>query len=290
MFIGAAFMFVIVKACGHISIPDRSDWSMVLSVGLLQMAIPTALMHFSLSFVDAGRASLLAFTHPIWVAPLAVLFLGERLNTGRVGGLIVGMTGLCILFNPLAFDWSQRTVLIGNGCLILSAISWAVGIVHVRAHKWTGSPLSLSPWQMLVAGCILLSLSLTREDVSQTIWDTNLVYVLVFVGFVATAFAYWGAVTVSRHLPAMVSSLGFLGVPIVGIGSSALILMEPLTLIRSMLGGINPKVFYPLFAQELQSRECLGEFHCLDGRLLVAMDGTPNTSHRTQFTARRVST
>ena len=230
MFVGAAFMFCIVQAYGKLAFPDRSDWKMVFSVGLLQMAIPTALMHFSLSFVDAGRASLLAFTHPIWVAPLAVLVLGEQLNKGILSGLLVGMIGLGVLFNPSGFDWRDEAVLLGNGLLILSAMSWAIGIVHVRAHHWNGSPLSLSPWQMLVSGVVLMTLSSVREDVSTTVWDANLIYVLAFVGIAATAFAYWGAVTVARQLPAMVSSLGFLGVPIVGIGSSALILMEPLTL------------------------------------------------------------
>lgn len=238
MFVGAAFMFVVVKAYGRFVFPIRTDWGMVLSVGLLQMAIPTALMHFSLSFVEAGRASLLAFTHPIWVAPLAVLVLGERMNKGTTGGLIVGMAGLCVLFNPFGFDWRDRDVLLGNGLLILSAMSWAVGIVHVRLHNWNGSPLSLSPWQMLVAGGVLLILSLTREDISATDWDAKLIYVLVFVGVAATGFAYWGAVTVTRQLPAMVTSLGFLGVPIVGIGSSAIILMEPLTLTLKLGTGL----------------------------------------------------
>lgn len=230
MFVGATLMFIIVRAYGQIKVPSRTDWPMVLSVGLLQMAIPTALMHFSLSFVEASRASLLAFTHPIWVAPLAVVFLGERLNRGTTGGLIVGMIGLMVLFNPLGFDWHDDDVLLGNGLLILSAVSWAIGIVHVRLHDWNASPLSLSPWQMLVAGLLLMSLSLAREDLSKTIWDENLIYVLAFVGIAATGFAYWGAVMVAKNLPAMVSSLGFLGVPIVGIFSSSILLMEPLTL------------------------------------------------------------
>lgn len=230
MFVGATLMFIIVRAYGQIKVPSRADWSMVLSVGLLQMAVPTALMHFSLSFVEASRASLLAFTHPIWVAPLAVVFLGERLNRGTTGGLIVGMIGLMVLFNPLGFDWHDDDVLLGNGLLILSAVSWAIGIVHVRLHDWNASPLSLSPWQMLVAGLLLMSLSLAREDPSKTIWDENLIYVLAFVGIAATGFAYWGAVMVAKNLPAMVSSLGFLGVPIVGILSSSILLMEPLTL------------------------------------------------------------
>jgi drug/metabolite transporter (DMT)-like permease len=238
MFVGAAFMFIVVRAYGKITLPSYADWPMVVSVGVLQMAIPTALMHFSLSFVEAGRASLLAFTHPIWVAPLAFIFLRERLNWGTIGGLMVGMLGLLVLFNPFGFNWTDQDVLLGNGLLILSALSWAIGIVHVRLHNWNASPLALSPWQMLVSGMLLISLSLLREDPSETVWNQNLILVLTFVGIAATGFAYWGAVMVAKSLPAMVSSLGFLGVPIVGVLSSALLLSEPLTLTLKLGTGL----------------------------------------------------
>ena len=226
MFVGAAFMFALTILISRFVVPKREDWGIILSVGMLQMAVPTALMHFSLSFVDAGRASLLAFTHPIWIAPAAVFLLKEPLNRGTVSGLILGISGLLVLFNPFGFDWSNPDTLIGNGLLILSAMSWAAGILHVRAHNWTNSPLALSPWQMLLAGVVLFALSILREDISQTAWTVELFYVVGFVGIAATAFCYWGAVTVARHLPAMVSSLGFLGVPVVGIASSAVLLSE----------------------------------------------------------------
>ena len=91
---------------------------------------------------------------------------------------------------------------------------------------------------MALAGVALLILSLAREDIAATNWDATLIHVLAFVGIAATAFAYWGAVTVTRSMPAMVVSLGFLGVPIVGIGSSAVILMEPLTLTLKLGAGL----------------------------------------------------
>src|SRR5688572_16227659 len=85
-------------------LPGAAALPVVLSVGLLQMATPTALMLFTLPLVDAGRASLLAFTHPLWVAPLAAMARGERLDARAAAGLAFGMAGLAVLFNPLAFD------------------------------------------------------------------------------------------------------------------------------------------------------------------------------------------
>ncbi|UDQ82446.1 hypothetical protein LJN55_11725 [Erwinia rhapontici] len=31
------------------------------------------------------------------------------------------------------------------------SISWSLVIIHVKHHKWTATPLSLAPWQMLIA-------------------------------------------------------------------------------------------------------------------------------------------
>jgi drug/metabolite transporter (DMT)-like permease len=144
MVIGFAALFALASLTGRARRPARADLPVVLSVGLLQMAAPTALMLFALLLVDAGRASLLAFTHPLWVAPLAVLALGERLDARAALGLASGMFGLAVLFNPLAFDWSDRGTLLGNGLLLLSAMSWAAGIVHVRKHPWAAPR---SPWR-----------------------------------------------------------------------------------------------------------------------------------------------
>ena len=65
------------------------------------------LVHWGLQYVPAGRAALLAYSTPIWVVPAAMLFLGERLTGLRVLGLLAGLGGLAVLFNPLSFDWSD---------------------------------------------------------------------------------------------------------------------------------------------------------------------------------------
>jgi drug/metabolite transporter (DMT)-like permease len=95
----------------------------------------------------------------LWVAPLAALALGERLDARAALGLASGMAGLAVLLNPLAFEWSDAGTLVGNGLLLLSAMTWAAGIVHVRRHAWTAAPLASAPWQTLVAAVALLPLA-----------------------------------------------------------------------------------------------------------------------------------
>jgi len=62
----------------------------------------------------------------------------------------------------------------------------------------------------------------------------QLAIVVVFGGPVAT----WAANSVARALPVLVSSLGFLGVPVVSVALSALLLGEALTLSLVLGGGL----------------------------------------------------
>ena len=56
----------------------------------------------------AGRSVVLGYTAPLWVVPGARLFLGERITARRAAGVGIGVAGLALMFNPLAFDWSDE--------------------------------------------------------------------------------------------------------------------------------------------------------------------------------------
>jgi drug/metabolite transporter (DMT)-like permease len=208
----------------------------VLSVGTLQLLVFMACTNVALQEVGAGRAALLAYTTPLWVAPGAVLFLGERLSRLKVAGLIVGLLGLVVLFNPLAFDWNDPRVLRGNALLLVGALVWAVSILHVRGHRWERTPLQLLPWEMLLAAPPMLAASWFLERGQPIVWGAPLVAVLAYNVLVATAFCFWATITVTRLLPATTTSLGLLGVPVVGIVASVVSLGEPVRL--SLLGGL----------------------------------------------------
>ena len=229
MLLGGLTMFAVAALAGQLRVPSRHDLPVVLSVGLLQMGAFMALVNWGLEFVGAGRAAILAYTTPIWVVPLSLLTLRERLPALKLLGLLLGLGGVAVLFNPLGFDWSDRHVLLGNGLLLLGALVWAVLIVQIRGHRWEGTPLSLAPWQFSVAMLALAPLALVVEHDEPIRWSTELALVLAYNGPIATAFCFWAMISVTRALPAVSTSLGSLGVPVVGMMSAAWWLGEPLT-------------------------------------------------------------
>jgi len=243
LLMGAAIMFPVAWASGALRWPSANDWVLVVLVALMQMAGFMALVITALQYVPAGRSSILAYTTPLWVAPGAVLFLGERVGRLKALGLAQGLGGVAVLFNPLGFDWSDPHVVLGNGLLLLAALLWAGLMLRIRGHRWDGSPLSLIPWQFTVACLVMVPLAVAVEGGRPIHWDWELAGALAYNGPLATAFCFWAMITVNRSLPAITTSLGTLGVPAMGLAVSALALGEPLTATNTgglalILGGL----------------------------------------------------
>ncbi len=226
---GAVTLFAVLAFTGRLQVPRRGDLPVLFSVSLLQMAGFLVFVNMALLDVEAGRAAILAYTTPLWVAPAAILLLGERVDARKAMGLALGLGGVVVLFNPLGFDWSDHAVVRGNALLMLAALAWSVAILHVRAHRWVSSPLQLAPWQMMTASPLVLALALLFEGDATIAWSAELVAILFYNGPIGTAFCFWAAVTVTRSLPAVSTSLGFLGVPAAGLAASTAALGEPLT-------------------------------------------------------------
>ncbi|MDX1485293.1 MAG: DMT family transporter [Alphaproteobacteria bacterium] len=227
--LGSLCLLAVLLALGRLRLPGRDDLPVVVTVGLLQLAGYLAFIHLGLVHVAAGRSAILGYTTMIWVAPLAAAFLGERLTRRKSAGLASGLGGVLALFNPVEFDWSDGNLLLGNGFLLAGALCWAISIVHVRAHRFRLTPLQLAPWQMAVGLVPLVAVAAYGEDPSAIDWSPGLAAALIYNGALATGFALWAWLSLNRALSAITTSMGSLGVPVVGLVTSALWLGEPIS-------------------------------------------------------------
>ena len=241
--IATVALFALAIALGKLTLPPRGDLPILLGIALLHMIGFTVLTSFGLTVVPAGRSVVLAYTTPLWVTPGARLLLGEHLPRRRVTGVVVGLLGLALLFNPLALDWSRHEVVLGNAAILAAALLWAASIVHVRWHRWRSTAFALLPWEMLLATVILIAISLAFEGVPGVAWTPRLAGLLLYGGIPGTALAYWAIVMATQRLPAVTISLGLLATPVFSVVVSTLWLGETVTVslmtaLAMILGGI----------------------------------------------------
>jgi len=226
--ISATVATLMLVALRQWRLPTRRDLPIIVSVGLLQLALYFALTNEALSFLPAGRSVVLSSTTTLWLVPLALL-AGEPIPPLRWAGVTAGLAGILVLANPWSLDWREPDVAVGHLFLLLAALCWAGAIFHARHHRWELSPLQVLPWQMLAAAAVLVPLALLgdpepRIEPSLRVWGG-----LFYIGVIAGPLASWAAVIVARDLPTVVSSVGFLGIPALGLALSTAFLGETLT-------------------------------------------------------------
>jgi drug/metabolite transporter (DMT)-like permease len=234
---------VILAPRGRLRLPRRADLPAVLAIGVLQLGIYFALAHLAIVFVPAGRTSVLANTTTIWVVPLSLVVLHESIPPRRWMAALLGVLGIGVLISPWAIDWTAPGVLLGHALLLGAALAWAVAIIVLRRFRTTSTMFELLPWCFLIASVILLGLILV-EAPAGGIGDDRIAWAaLAYIGFLAGPLGTWCVIEATKLLPTVVSSVGLLATPAVGIGLSNLLLGEPFTpdlLVGSalILGGV----------------------------------------------------
>src|SRR5262249_24174775 len=98
--IAALCLFALVAARREAAFPPRADWPLVAVSGAFQMASYSALTAFALTLLPPGRASVLAFSTPIWVLPLAAWWLHERASPAALLGMGLGLLGAVAIAAP----------------------------------------------------------------------------------------------------------------------------------------------------------------------------------------------
>lgn len=99
----------------------------------------------------------------------------------------------------------------------------SIGLVVVLA--W------LMPWQLLTAALPLGLSYVALERGAQVVWSASSICTLLYGGVFATGVAFWMVQRVSMSLQPIAGSVGFLGVPVVGLLASSVILAEPLSIV-----------------------------------------------------------
>jgi drug/metabolite transporter (DMT)-like permease len=228
--LGALVVIVAITASsGNLKMPVRSDLPIISSLAVFRLAAVFTLVFTGLQLVPPGRSSVIVWTASLWTVPLAAAFLGEKMVGKRWLGLLLGISGVVVLFEPWRLSWSEPDVIIGHVLLILAAVTNAATSVHIRGHRWTMRPLQAIPWQLAGAAFILLTLALVIEGIPDIDWTGQLGWIVAYQGLLATGTAFWAQIVILRNLTAVSTNLTLMAVPVVGVVSSALFVGEEVT-------------------------------------------------------------
>jgi drug/metabolite transporter (DMT)-like permease len=191
-FICALLVMGIVSAFARLPfMPVNGERSGLGLIGLLQIGGMLGFSFAGLQYLGPGRAAVLTYTMPIWCIPLGWLLTRDRINWSGVMGGALGLAGLLVFLNPALINWSDHSLLLGNGLALAGALCWALGACLYRRRRWQTGFWTQTFWQVL-ASTVVLSLPLWLLGARRPIvWTASLVAVLAYNAVVTTALCYW---------------------------------------------------------------------------------------------------
>jgi len=196
-------------------------------LGLFQTTGFVGLASWSLAVGQAGKSAVLAYTMPFWVILLGWPFLGERLKGMQWPAVGLALVGLVLVFEP----GNTEAGLMNSVLALAAGVSWGISVIIVKKIPIDGRAdlLSLTAWQMAFGAVPLLVAALIVPE-RPIEWSGYFVGALVFnaVGCTALAMLLW--LYILQRLPATISGLSSLIVPIVGVAAAWLQLGERPTL------------------------------------------------------------
>lgn len=223
---GAVGLFTIAGANRlPIRVP-RGQWPRLIVITAFNVAAWNVLAVYGVTFMDSGRAAILAYTFPVWGVLLGVWFLREPLTGRRLAGVVLGLLGMLLLLGEEVHAVGRSPT--GALLLVASAICWAISTAIMKRWPVNLPTTSFTGWQMLLALFPIAAGALVFEKGSFSPFGLSTLPLmgLIYNALVSSIFCNWAWIKIATHAPISVSSLSTLMIPIVGVFSGMLVLGE----------------------------------------------------------------
>jgi drug/metabolite transporter (DMT)-like permease len=212
----------------------RKFWKQYLLVGLMNSAIPFALIAYAMKTLPAGYGAIVNAMAPFFGTLFAALMLGEALTARRVSGLIVGFAGVATLVNlgPLDMD---RTTMLAIGACLLATVSYGFISVYIKKHVKGAPNMGMAGGTLLLAAIAMTPVA--APTVSYVAPSLKVALCLLALALLCSGVAYLLYYRLIRDVgPTKAISVTFL-VPLFGVLWGAIFFGERLT-IGAAAGGV----------------------------------------------------
>lgn len=211
--------------------PKGKEWGPILVLSVLNFLLSNALSTWGVKYISAGLGSIIGAIFPLWLVIIASAGSKVSLSRRTVMGLVLGFTGICVIFYQHLADFFVADFRFGIFLSLASTWSWAFGTLYTKAQATKFNPYFALGLQMIISGPLLYCVSLAAnktipfEEIPWQSWAA-IAYLVVFgsvISFVAYLYALQNLSTERASLYAYIN-------PIVALFAGALFFGEKLTI------------------------------------------------------------
>lgn len=219
---GAITLFIICRIM-RIS-GDSKQWRLYAVIGLLEATIPFILIPFAQKELSSSVTAILMGTLPFYALLLAPMFIkNARISKGSLLSVIVGFSGLVVLFYPDLMSTSSKLSFISVIAVLFSAVCFAVALLLLNRVK-EEHPLIVARNVLFMASIQLIIISLTTAmTLTQKSPSWSAFAAVIYLGVMCAGVVYYLYMMSIKNAGAVFTSMTNYLVPAVGVLISALI-------------------------------------------------------------------
>jgi drug/metabolite transporter (DMT)-like permease len=197
-------------------------------ITVMAQVIPFTIFAWAIQYISSIAAGLLNSTMPLWTAILAVLMLPEeKLNSFRVGGLLLGFLGLLVLLG--IWDVNFQSNWFAYIACALCTVGYAFSAIWTRKQI---TPLNLDPISAVAtqltigAGiCAIFAIASPHEITS---WPITGMLAITALGVLGTGVALVIGFVIVKRAGAIAMSTVTYSIPVVSTLAGVILLKEKL--------------------------------------------------------------
>ena len=231
----------------------KSAWKHSLVLAVTNNAIPFTLFSFGSFGADSNILAILNATTAFNTMIIAFLWLGEKVTTKQIFGLILGFIGVIILVNP---ESSSTSIFSAILCLI-GAACYSFSTVFIQKYSNNTDKFVLIGWS-IVFSCIIM-IPITLLNLPSEMPSSRAILSATWLGSISTGLAFFGYVYLIEQIGAVKTSTVAYFLPIFGIIWGAVFLNEIITL--GIISGCITILIGVFFATSNKKNDIKGEMH-----------------------------
>jgi drug/metabolite transporter (DMT)-like permease len=164
----------------------------------------------AITMIPIAEVVAIEFTGPVWVALLAVGFLGEKMTAVRIAAVALGIVGVVVIVRP-----RHDHVEVGQVIALVAAVGFAGSIIFIKSLTRTESVVSIIFWMLIIQSLIgAIPAAMVWQAPPASVWPW--LFVIAFCG----TYSHFCMTHALRHADATtVVPIDFLRVPLTAIAA-----------------------------------------------------------------------
>lgn len=135
--------------------PKGKEWRPLLLLSLLNFILSNGLSTWGVKYISAGLAAIMGAIFPIWLVVIGLFTSKGRLPKKAIIGLLIGFSGVCIIFYDHLHDFLNPDFRFGILLSLLATWSWAFATIYTKQQASQFNPYFSFGLQMLLSGFVL---------------------------------------------------------------------------------------------------------------------------------------